>query len=1432
MPFIPWVFLLARKPRGSIRGRTELELPAVKPARLGLSVLGLVLLAFAVVISGVTAQAQTNSIGGTGNSYIVAVTVTDSSGTNAAISEAIMVTDADLGSPHDADDNEVIDGDEAIAAVIDVFDGLIAGDKAIDVTLLNFFPTPAPTVEREFEADAAVAGYWSDGAANVEVAVSLRNSDSPNVDRAVQMSVACSQNLKGLNDCGKEKDISIPAGHRPAARALTVRVPVGDVSFTFSFGEDDSQRLDFNVPERILGVDRDVWECFSDKSNVNTVREEDEGIGCAGWAEETIQKWVQTSRPKVFVEGPEGFAAEFKEVLSDLSYDFGLQFEWVDAQDGADIAAYVGLTITETTAQDVYCLSPEAFGCANPTWNPQTGEVLRSEIVVYNVWPDHGVDFGDFDDWRQVRFRSAMIHEAVHALGRMIHRTELLSVMNDEVHHRAELSPMDEALLRLHGHHLVKPGMTMADVENLIVFNDELLDPRPRDHRFAAWSLVSHAYTALREADSASFTVRSSFPGCPETFGWAEYQAGNPTGRNPYFGWVRIDNAENHIYALQPHSDQFEYWLQGPSGWSEVGSEALSGALSGWRGDLSDPHQMLESILYYADWTDAQVTVDSDGRTMLRFKLDTVRGAIDQPVESVQVVVIVDDETHSILEYTMDWDLDDVTCDKYRIEATDGRYGDEFVLPEAIRQDSDFIDDCEIEHLGFLKGYVRRTGNWARECGTDRNNEGYARSYQFALDDWSFARFELLSADDISFNLRKDDGADAEIVDLDATGYLDGGRGVPEGGRLRWTHAPLPAGEYTVELVTKNRALPGVYTLIVTAQPTPPPPYEFKSISVSGGRSCGIISDGTPLCWGSRGVEGEGSEVPSGKFASISSTGNHICALREDGTPVCWDFEEEGQHTCAPKDGAIYCSLNNQQDPGDSSKDRNFGTVAVVQVGVTAGYYDQTPPAGEKLTSISTGWVHSCGLREDGTAVCWGSNQGGKASPPAGEKFVSVEAGTSHSCGLRADGAAVCWGADREDLLAVPVGERFVSISAGENNSCGLREDGSGVCWGDRGFSLCTATAGGSYGCRRVGTRDHIPAAPPERERFESLSTGFPDCALRSDGSSVCWTRYRTGPETSPTGERFTSISSSSLHACALRTDGAAACWGEDRFGQSSPPSGFNLTEQLIGPQPPIGLTSISSGSYHTCALDLNGEVSCWGPNWWKGRFSDRLSSISSGYAHACGLRQDGTIVCRGSNDEGQSSPPDENLVSITSGFYHSCGLRDDGTVACWGKNSSGQASPPAGQTFDSISSGGSHVCALRSSGAAVCWGWDDFGQATPPGGEVLSSISSGGSHTCGLRMDGTALCWGLDREGQASPPSGHVFASISSGQYHTCGLRADGAAVCWGGGQYDYGQTSPPAEGVFVSISSGGFHTCGIRADGTAVCWGNNNYNQSLPCR
>ena len=107
-------------------------------------------------------------------------------------------------------------------------------------------------------------------------------------------------------------------------------------------------------------------------------------------------------------------------------------------------------------------------------------------------------------------------------------------------------------------------------------------------------------------------------------------------------------------------------------------------------------------------------------------------------------------------------------------------------------------------------------------------------------------------------------------------------------------------------------------------------------------------------------------------------------------------------------------------------------------------------PEGERFVSISAGQDHNCGLREDGSAVCWGGNGGlsictpdaggyyscrtpgaGRdlsPSPPPGELLASLS--DEPNCGLTADGKAVCWTAYESGLLPVPESERFTSISS------------------------------------------------------------------------------------------------------------------------------------------------------------------------------------------------------------------------------------------------------------------------------------------------------------------------------------------------------------------------------------------------------------------
>jgi len=299
--------------------------------------------------------------------------------------------------------------------------------------------------------------------------------------------------------------------------------------------------------------------------------------------------------------------------------------------------------------------------------------------------------------------------------------------------------------------------------------------------------------------------------------------------------------------------------------------------------------------------------------------------------------------------------------------------------------------------------------------------------------------------------------------------------------------------------------------------------------------------------------------------------------------------------------------------------------------------------------------------------------------------------------------------------------------------------------------------------------------------------------------------------------------------------------------------SDSRLTTNTATTTPQVMPRNIDAGGSNACRLEPDRTATCWGSDD-DGQSSppddETFVALSVGENHACGLRADGTAVCWGNDDNGQASPPSgETFTSITVGGSHSCGLRADGTAVCWGSNYFGQSSPPtqsrttASQnvvgsqplqtssiTFDSISAGDVHTCGIRPDGAAVCWGDTRHGRSAPPSGETFAaaSLSAGKDHNCALRDDGTAACWGSDANGQSTPPSSETLTALSAGGSHTCGLRGDGSVACWGSNAN--GQSTPPTSGVFTSISAGDTHTCGVRNDGQTVCWGNNAAGQAAP--
>ncbi|HEX2571721.1 MAG TPA: RTX toxin [Polyangia bacterium] len=285
------------------------------------------------------------------------------------------------------------------------------------------------------------------------------------------------------------------------------------------------------------------------------------------------------------------------------------------------------------------------------------------------------------------------------------------------------------------------------------------------------------------------------------------------------------------------------------------------------------------------------------------------------------------------------------------------------------------------------------------------------------------------------------------------------------------------------------------------------------------------------------------------------------------------------------------------------------------------------------------------------------------------------------------------------------------------------------------------------------------------------------------------------------------------------------------------------------GPGQP-GLVGLTAGGNHTCALETNGNVRCWG----------RGDHGQLGYGNPNNLGVSPATLPKIIGDVPQLVDPTEpypQVAQVAAGYEHTCILYQNGQVTCWGNNTYGQLGygthPGSAQNVGDdepatqygyanvggnvlrIAAGGDHTCVLVDTGGATpgvrCWGRNDSGQLGY-GAAVAAAFGSNNGDDEQPYLAGDVELTNLN---------GATVTDIQAGRAHTCVLLSDGNVRCWGqntDGQLGLGstspQTTPPATNLPLppsqnvrQLAAGAYHTCALLSNGQVRCWGRNDSGQ-----
>ncbi|WP_083195193.1 hypothetical protein [Pararhodobacter sp. CCB-MM2] len=287
----------------------------------------------------------------------------------------------------------------------------------------------------------------------------------------------------------------------------------------------------------------------------------------------------------------------------------------------------------------------------------------------------------------------------------------------------------------------------------------------------------------------------------------------------------------------------------------------------------------------------------------------------------------------------------------------------------------------------------------------------------------------------------------------------------------------------------------------------------------------------------------------------------------------------------------------------------------------------------EPAIQVSAGQFHTCALVISGGVWCWGDGSFGE---------LGIGPRPRHSIIPR-----------QVRNLPAPVSR----VSAGDGTTCAVTTEGAALCWGYNGSGQ---VGDGTRRTRRLPT----PVAGLDSNVADISTNGWHSCALLNTTQVMCWgsnisgelglghNRDQTRPRLVAGDHHAIAISVGSDHTCLIDENTLAHCWGSGVFGELGIGSfrSHNVPVQL----PDLsGISQIDLGQSHSCALLIDGELRCWGLND-EGQLGngstrernqpvrvriavrDQPLAISAGASGTCAVVNNGQVRCWGWNFYGQ----------------------------------------------------------------------------------------------------------------------------------------------------------------------------------------------------